>query len=89
MKPQYLKESFKKNDLENANERRIPKKQRAKTAIKYFGIPSLVFQKICNSYFPATIMECNELDVKLRKSKSLPYFGNALLKVGWPTVTNL
>ena len=30
-------------------------------------------------------MEWNKLDVKLRKSESLPYFRNALLKVGRPT----
>ena len=34
------------------------------------------------SVFPATLMEWNKLDVKLRKSESLPYFRNALLKVG-------
>ena len=34
------------------------------------------------SYFPATIMEWNKLDLKLRKSESLPYFRNALLKIG-------
>ena len=37
------------------------------------------------SYFPAIIMELNKLDVKLRKSESLPYFRNALLKLGQPT----
>ena len=37
------------------------------------------------SYFPATIMEWNKLDVTLRKSESLPYFRNALLKIGRPT----
>ena len=37
------------------------------------------------SYFPVTIMEWNKTDVKLRKSESLPYFRNALLKVGRPT----
>ena len=37
------------------------------------------------SYFPATKTEWNKLDVKLRKSESLPYFRNALLKVGGPT----
>ena len=36
-------------------------------------------------HFPATIMESNKLDVTLRKSESLPYFRNALLKVGRPT----
>ena len=36
-------------------------------------------------YFPATIMAWNKCDVKLRKSESLPYFRNALLKVGQPT----
>ena len=30
-------------------------------------------------------MESNKLDIKLRKSKSLPNFRNALLKVGRPT----
>ena len=30
-------------------------------------------------------MEWNKLDVKLRKSESLPYFKNVLQKVGWPT----
>ena len=37
------------------------------------------------SFFPATIMEWNKLDVKLRKFDSLPYFRNALLNVGRPT----
>ena len=37
------------------------------------------------SYFPATIMEWNKRDVTHRKSESLPYFRNALLKIGWPT----
>ena len=32
-----------------------------------------------------TIMEWNKVDRKLRKSESLPYFRNALLKVGKPT----
>ena len=38
-----------------------------------------------DSYFPATIMEWNKLDVKLTKSESLPYLRNVLLKVGQPT----
>ena len=29
-------------------------------------------------------MEWNKVDVTFRKSESLPYFRNALLKVGWP-----
>ena len=37
------------------------------------------------SYFTATILEWNKLHVKLRKFESLPYFRNALLKVGRPT----
>ena len=37
------------------------------------------------SYFPGTIMEWNNLVVELSKPGSLPYFKNALLKVGWPT----
>ena len=37
------------------------------------------------SYFPATIMEWNKLDVTLRKFESLPYFRNALPKIGRPT----
>ena len=37
------------------------------------------------SYFPATIMKWNKRDEKLRKSQSLPYFKNALLKVGRST----
>ena len=37
------------------------------------------------SYFPATIMEWNKLDVTLRKFESLPYFRNALLKIDRPT----
>ena len=34
------------------------------------------------SYFTATIMEWNKLGVTLRKYESLPYFRNALLKIG-------
>ena len=30
-------------------------------------------------------MEWNKVDVTFRKSESLPYFRNALLKVGWST----
>ena len=30
-------------------------------------------------------MDWNKLEVRLRKSESLPYFRNALLKVGQPT----
>ena len=37
------------------------------------------------SYFPAIIIEWSKLEVTLRKSESLPYFRNALLKVGRPT----
>ena len=37
------------------------------------------------SYLPATIMEWNKVDVKLKKSESLTYFRNVLLKVGRPT----
>ena len=36
------------------------------------------------SCFSATIMEWNKLDIKVKKFKSLPYFRNALLKVGRP-----
>ena len=37
------------------------------------------------SHFPATIIEWNKLNGKLRESESLPYFRDALLKVGRPT----
>ena len=30
-------------------------------------------------------MEWNKVDITFRKSESLPYFRNALLKVGWST----
>ena len=35
--------------------------------------------------FSRTITEWNKLDVKLKKSEFLPYFRDALLKVGRPT----
>ena len=41
------------------------------------------------SYFPATIVEWNKLDVTLRKSEFLPYFRNALLKIGRPTAKSI
>ena len=41
------------------------------------------------SYFPATIIEWNKLDVKLRKSEYLSYFENALLKVGRPAAKSI
>ena len=36
------------------------------------------------SSLPGTIMEWNKLDVKPRKSESLPHFRNSLVKVGRP-----
>ena len=48
-------------------------------------MPHFIAEQIQYPYFPATIMKWNNLDVKLWKSKSLPYFRYALLKVGQPT----
>ena len=51
-----------------------------------FGTKSRKLSQIQYSYFPCTILECNKLDVGIRKSKSFLSFRNSLLKIGGPTV---
>ena len=42
-----------------------------------------------NSFFPSTIKEWNNLDLQIRKSKSISIFKSNILKFIWPKTNNV
>ena len=50
--------------------------------LQLFVVEQIIFKY---SYFPSTILEWNNLDIKIRKPNSLMAFKNSLLRVGRPT----